>query len=313
MYKLGADLPTTLSDSNCPTCGSHIADTLLPKDADVIPMQIDENINFSEAQIKMLSICIDDQRRKIGECDTRVNDYKNQIGLLRQQIRGIKRDLVSDDRFPSEERIEYKVNIRKQIEFYSSILEEMEDLKSKFAVLSENFGKILTAEKSLPKDFFSPLDRRKLDTLQQEFLRLLNNFNYKSKDRDSIKISGEKYLPVIEYQVADEKMKYYDIRFDSSGSDLIRCLWAYYIALLKASLAFNGCHPGILIFDEPQQQSSSTDDFHDFLEELSNLADAQVIVFASFQNSEEDFKKATDGINFNLVYAQTHFIKRELS
>lgn len=99
-------------------------------------------------------------------------------------------------------------------------------------------------------------------------------------------------MPVIEIKLPNEKPKSYDIRFDSSGSDLIRCMWAYYIALMSTSIQLGGNHPKLLMFDEPQQQSASTADFHEFLKSLSEKKNAQSIVFASFQNSQADFYAA---------------------
>jgi hypothetical protein len=54
----------------------------------------------------------------------------------------------------------------------------------------------------------------------------------------------------------------------------------------------------------------STKDFHDFLSELAGYSTSQVIVFASFQNSEEDFVEATEGIKFNLIKGDRRFVKK---
>src|SRR5690606_3987746 len=124
------------------------------------------------------------------------------------------------------------------------------------------------------------------------------------------KISTDRYLPVIEVRLPNEKPKSYDIRFDSSGSDHIRCMWAYYVALLETSKQLGGNHPKLLIFDEPQQQSASTTDFHAFLKELSIHEDAQSIVFASFQNSIKDFEEATEGLKFTKIESNGRFVKK---
>ncbi len=310
MYTMGADLPTSIAKRACPTCGNELKDSLLPKEADQTPMLIDENILFLEAQRKMIEVFIEGQRKLVIESETRMSDYKNQIGLLRSQIRAIKRDLVSDDRLPSEAEIENKINLRRQIEFYDSAIEKIDDFKDQVMDLSKKWTKVLKSEKALPKDFFSAEDRVKLGALEKNLIFLLNRFNYHSKESDAIKISSDKYQPSIEIDLGNGRTKSYDIRFDSSGSDLIRCLWAYYVSLFKTSREFNGCHPDLLVFDEPQQQSASTTDFHDFLNELSGYPDSQIIVFGSFQNSEEDFIKATEGIYFNLIKSEARFIKK---
>ena len=310
MQRLGGDLDSKIASNLCPTCGQGINDSLLPAGIDQVPMQISENINFLSSQLKMLQAFINNQRSNIREKDQILAEYTNRLTQIRQEIRNLKRDLVSDERLPSEELIERKLNLKRSVKFYLEFIERGEVLKKRLIELSSSWEKAKQKEAKLSGDFFSSLDREKLDTLQRAFLSLLHDFNYQSKDKGSIKISPEKYLPVIEVKLPNEKPKSYDIRFDSSGSDHIRCMWAYYIALAKSSKLLGGNHPKILIFDEPQQQSASTDDFRAFLKELSGNMDIQTIVFASFQNSQDDFKKATQGLNFNKIEGDGKFVKK---
>jgi len=76
---------------------------------------------------------------------------------------------------------------------------------------------------------------------------------------------------------------FYNIKFDSSATDFIRCLWAYYTAILKTSVAFQTNHPMLLIFDEPKQQDMAIVSFKSFLLELSQFKEQQILVFASFE------------------------------
>jgi hypothetical protein len=118
----------------------------------------------------------------------------------------------------------------------------------------------------------------------------------RSKPVGRIKVSQEKYTPGYEIRYENGLARNVDIRFESSASDFIRAQWAYYTSLLKTFLAKSGNHFGILIFDEPQQQSASTQSLKAFLQELQNYKDSQVIVFASFQNSQEDYDEATEDL-----------------
>jgi hypothetical protein len=101
----------------------------------------------------------------------------------------------------------------------------------------------------------------------------------------------------------------YNIKFDSSASDFIRCLWAYYTALLKTSIKFETNHPRLLMFDEPKQQDLSIANFRSFLSELSQFKDQQVLVFASFENSDEAFAEATKDVHFSLNRITEKLIK----
>ncbi len=308
MHNLGGQVHSSISSSICPTCGQNIKDSLLPADVDRVPMQIGENINFLSSQQKMIEVYVNSQRKSIIEKETIVSEYGNYLTALRQQIRNIKKDLVADDRVPSEELIERKINTKRSIAFYAEMVENINELKKKLKKMSKEWDDIKRSEANMAGNFFSTLDAQKLEFMEGYFLSLMKKFNYQSKDKDAIKISREKYLPVIEVKLPNERPKTYDIRFDSSGSDHIRCMWAYYIALLGTSNKFSGNHPNLLIFDEPQQQSASTTDFHEFLDELSKSDTSQSIVFASFQNSLSDFVQATQDLNFNRIDGNGMFI-----
>lgn len=310
MLRLGGEIHAQVAANICPTCGQSIHDSLLPSDVEQIPMQISDNINFLTSQLKMLEAFNNSQRNKIKEKDNILAEYNNRLNQIRQEIRNIKKDLVSDERLPSEELIERKVNIRRLVAFYVDFLEKIENLKKRLLMLSKEWERLKKIESDLSGDFFSSQDRQKLQNLQESFVKLLGDFNYQSKDKSAIKISTEKYLPVIEYTLPNGKAKTYDIRYDSSGSDHVRVMWAYYIALLSTSKKLHGNHPNILIFDEPQQQSASTTDFHEFLKSLSDYPDTQTLVFASFQNSQKDFEESTIGISFNKIESNGFFVRK---
>jgi len=65
---------------------------------------------------------------------------------------------------------------------------------------------------------------------------------------------------------------------------------------MKISTEYAGNHFRLLVFDEPQQQSAANQNFKVFLKELENFQNEQTIVFASFQNSNDDFREATNGL-----------------
>lgn len=84
------------------------------------------------------------------------------------------------------------------------------------------------------------------------FVENLRKYGYKSvANMDEIKLSEESYLPIIEE---------FDMKFDSSASDNIRAIWAYTIALMQTSIEKEGNHPGVIIFDEPNQHSIIPED-----------------------------------------------------
>lgn len=295
--KMGGDLPAETANNTCPTCEQELNDSLLPSDIKQVPMRIEDNISYLDSQERMISVYLEGQRKTINEKENKLKEYQATALEVRQQIRDLKKELIQDERLPSVIEIEKRIDLKRKVEFFNKVLEGftplIEDLKS----LSAEYGKILTGESDLPKDFFSVLDRQKLATLKDNFIQSLRLYNYQSKPFDVIRISQDTYLPVAQKTDAEQ---FYNIKFDSSASDFIRCIWAYTTALLKTSIAFNTNHPRLLIFDEPKQQDMSKDSFRSFLTELSKFTKQQVILLASFENSDASFAEATQGLTFNI-------------
>ena len=95
---------------------------------------------------------------------------------------------------------------------------------------------------------------------------------------DLITISEESYLPLYEG---------FDMRFDSSASDGIRTIWAFTMALLQVSLELKGNHPRILLFDEPDQQSTMVTDMKEFFDSIIELGDnGQVLIAITLKDSD---------------------------
>jgi hypothetical protein len=283
---LGADFNLKTSSEICPTCNQEIKDSLLPLEVEQVPMRLEDNIDFIDAQIKMVTVYIVGQEKTITEKDKKLDLYRAKLSEARANIRQIKKELVSDERLPSIIEIENRLNLKKRIEFYNKFLEEFNQLIQDFSIN----------------------DDEKLAFLEKQFKVLLKEFNYTSQQNEFIYISKENYLPVISKPFGDET-KDYSIRFDSSGSDFIRCIWAYTFSLLDTSIKFEGNHPRLIMMDEPKQQDAAIENFHTFLKQISLYVDSQVLIFASFENSDEAFKTATKDVDFNLVYIEDKLIK----
>lgn len=304
--KLGGDLPTETAKNICPTCEQDIKDSLLPSDIKQVPMRIEDNISYLDSQERMIRVYIDGQKKIIKDKEGKLREYQAVALEVRQQIRDLKKELIQDERLPSVIEIEKRIDLKRKVEFFNKIIESFSLLIDDLKNLSQEYGRILNAESNLPRDFFSALDRQKLSTLKGNFIQLLKDFNYQSKPFDAIQISQDSYLPVAQKTDAEQ---FYNIKFDSSASDFIRCIWAYTTALLKTSITYETNHPGLMIFDEPKQQDMSKDSFRSFLIELSKFTNQQVLLFASFENSDNSFEEATQGLAFSINKIEELLIK----
>ncbi len=308
---LGGQVQIPTLENRCPLCSTDISiQSLLPTEMGVTPMQIEDNISYLEAQKSMIEIYIGGLSDKIKAQEYRYNTLDERCSEIKSLIRSLKKELISDDRIPSETDIEIKINLRHKIDLYQRLISEFEEMKAEIIAVSKEWERICIKEKDLPNDFYSKEDNRKLLSLDVYFKQLLNDFNYSSQTSDRIVISKERYLPMIESD--DNNIKLYDISYYSSGSDFIRSIWAYSCALLKVSDRYNTNHPRLLMLDEPQQQSASNEDFRTRISELSNYTNDQILVFSSFNNSESDYKAATENISFSLNYIEEKIVKPSL-
>ena len=137
-------------------------------------MNLEENISFIQAQTKMMDVYVEGVKYKIQEKEKKQVAVKNKLSELRQEIRLLKKELIADDRLPSELEIEKKLNIKKRIEFYAKFQEDFTELVDRILHLSKDYEKMLIDREDLPKEYFSSKDREKLSELTGEFRRILN-------------------------------------------------------------------------------------------------------------------------------------------
>jgi ABC-type Mn2+/Zn2+ transport system ATPase subunit len=77
---------------------------------------------------------------------------------------------------------------------------------------------------------------------------------------------------------------------------------------MQTSVVTNSNHPLLLVFDEPKQQDIAMENFQLFLEILSKFKNQQILVLASFENSDTSFTDATNDIDFNLIRIENKLI-----
>lgn len=302
---LGGEIQSEVAFLICPTCHQHIEDSLLPNSIQEIPMGINENIQYLESKKKMIEKYIEGQVLKCSGLRKNMETIRLDLINLRSQIRSIKKDLTEDNRLPSISEIEYRLNLKKKIELFERKINEFEKLKDQLNSLSKEYTKLLYQKKTFAVNAYSANDIKKIKDLDSYFKTALQDFEYESKPISTIRISDVDYLPLTQLETGEK----YNIRFDSSASDFIRCLWAYYIALMQTSLKNNGNHPNLLMFDEPKQQDMSEDGFRTFMRKLSEFTSEQTLVFASFENKDESFLSATKGLTYNLIHIKEKLIK----
>lgn len=300
----------TLPTDNCPTCNQSIKDTLLPQEIDQDYMRLDENIEHLKAQKEMYTTFISGQEDSLIKLNTRLERLIDFVKRNRSILKSINRELIADDRIPSQFEIERRIRLESQLKHYNKLKIKTDNIVNDFKYLSKQYAKILGDIKDLPSSFYSSLDFQKLKYLNTEFKQLLTKFNYRSYEVSEISIPYDGYFPTVQGlnlvknfddNKEDKKIEG-KLKHNSSASDFVRAIWAYTTALYKTSMKFNSNHPKLLVFDEPSQHDMANRDMNNFLNELSSYTNGQSIVFASFGERDENFKEETKGIEkFHLI------------
>lgn len=285
LRSLGSDLQFEFAKDICPVCHQKINDSLLPNSIDVPVMGIDENIKHLEAQRDMLKFVLISHENHKEELEKEIQSSEARLFTLRRLAQTIRNDLYSINEEYSEAIVYKKITIEKQIESLNKLQQLQHDSIEKLVELSKRWEKYLEDKRALPKNRFTDEDKDKIALLRDVFINNLRKYGYKSiLNLEDISISEESYLPLFEG---------FDMKFDSSASDNIRVIWAFTMALLQVSTLKGGNHPTVLIFDEPDQQSTIISDMKSFFENILELTDkCQVVMGITLK--DRDTKQVID-------------------
>lgn len=279
LRQLGSEIGCKSFENICPVCNQPIADSLLPVIEETEIMSIDENIRHLEAQKVMLSYARESHYGNKKAIDERLQLLQGKIFSLRRLAMALRNDIYSINDNMSESIVYKKIDLLNKIEKLEVLQKFVDKKVDNLLTLGKDWKKMLDGKKKVPSKKFSASDYDKMEKLKIHFIENLRKYGYKSvANMDAIQISEESYLPVIEE---------FDMKFDSSASDNIRAIWAYTIALMQTSMEKKGNHPGVIIFDEPNQHSIIPEDMEEFFKSLLNLGNTtQTIVGITVKDTD---------------------------
>jgi predicted ATPase len=295
---------TTLDVKICPTCHQHLPSDTSTQSAltssqiqasrDMLSMQrsfLMPMVKRLEAALKnkeLNKLYLDKQLRK-EEVEVKMMASQNNINLYplstneQFELVDCKTKVVTLD--------EVELHTREQIEQLSHIKNDYQQVCGKIKKLGD-------------------MEEDDLPTAQMlsAFRKLLNKFNYTSNNVINEVFFKEedttyKYLPVIKHGENNEE----EIRADSSASDFIRSIWAYYLTLLTESKR----HPGFLVMDEPCQHSMKEESLTHLFEVCASITDKQTILFCSSQPKTEENEEEKDEQSPNLIEELSNMLKEK--
>lgn len=270
-----------ISAEVCPVCKQHIQDNLLNTEAISGFMSIEDNIRHLKEQKKMLEFTSGSRKETCDKLHREKEDLETRLQTLRRLAHTLRSDLfTTTDTEVSEAIMLKRIEIANRIERLSKVEDRVDTMTKRLKELSGEWNTYLDQKSKLPKNDISELDAAKIALLKKKFIANLKRYNYSSLlNLDGIDISiDSSLLPTIDG---------FDMKFDSSASDGIRVIWAFTMALLQVSLEKNGKHPGVIVFDEPAQQSIVPEDMKSFIASVVELRKSCQIITAITLNSQE--------------------------
>lgn len=302
LRELGAQMDLKVAANHCPTCHQAVDDTLLLGVVTGPQMDLDTNIEYLEAQRRMLQRQMNGSHEEIRRSEIQVADLSTRLAAkhdYRNSLRGDVSTGVSESRALVRRQIQIELELSNLSVFEAQAESILDDLVEVAARLTENQRK----RRGLPKDVYSSEDMVKIDLFEKWFRSNASSFGYESAEIKDIRISTDTLTPTLAEMELREIKNRATLAADSSASDFVRLIWSYLLALYQTSSTrgVGGKHPGMLVLDEPGQHSMSSMSQHALLQLLSGESGLQSIVAASFDQNESVFLEATAGLQFKLI------------
>lgn len=274
IHNLSGQIDEDFQNNLCPVCHNHFTDSLLHNNFQNI-MTLDKNIELLESKIHMIEFLYSGAKNRIEHLNLLINSLQQQFKENTDVIRMMSREVVSCQS-QSESRVYSKIKSEIELQNIRDFENRVSEITCSILELQVRYIALLD-EMSRLKDADYPDDEKKIQQFQNRLKSYLSTFEYKSTRIEHLELNDD-YLP-------SEKVD--NLIYNASASDNVRVIWAYTIALLKTSIDFNANHPGIILFDEPNQHQMKTENSDSLLRLLAAYrGDGQFFVFTS-QKVEE--------------------------
>lgn len=259
--------------ANCPVCASSVDGSILSQDVQRHLMSVEENLEFLKDELKTVEYLRENNEREKALKVLEQDAIRETSVEVREKIRSLKESLMEDSRLPSEVFIREKIQLDMQLKKHRKIEENCDFEVQRLIGFSERYAELKSQIDLIPENY-SESDNEKIFQLRDTLRDYLGNFGFESFTPTQLEISRETLQPVVEE---------FDWYFEASGSDNIRAIWAFTLALLSISKSFLTNHPGLAMFDEPRQHSARGPSLQAFLRKSATLCegDGQVIITTS--------------------------------
>jgi hypothetical protein len=299
--KMGSKNEPDVIGGHCPTCHQEIADSLLDTGNKTVPMDVDQNVSFYEEQIQLFTAVHSNALHAIEMAEKEIRAHRLEVTGLRERMRDVRETLVSASSSPSIEAISERIRLQDRIGRVESQQQMFDEHLAEFAELSSEWQDVQERLKRLPKGALSDADQKKISSWQHSFQHQLTQYKMGSLDIREIYISFDTYEPQVER---------INLKADVSASDLIRLHWAYLLGLMEVGTQPTGNHPGLLIFDEPQQQSVEENSFLEMLRHAQGEKNCQIIITTSHERDSIGAFMKQIGVKHIAEFDKEHILQK---
>lgn len=299
--RLGSQDEPESAKGHCPTCHQELADSLLDTGKRAVPMSVEQNVSFYEEQIELFTAVHANAMHSIESSEKQLQGQRAELSILRDRIRAIRETLISPANTPSIETVTERIRLEQRVNVLEGLQSSFDDFMSELAQLASEWKDVQERRAKLPKGALSERDEQKLSALQDSFQRQLVLYRMGSVTVNDLRISQASYEPEIAGL---------NLGADVSASDLIRLQWAYLLGLLEIGTLQSGNHPGLLILDEPQQQSVEEGSFLAMLEYASKVRKSQIIIATSHERTSISAFLKRIGIEHIVEYENSRVLDR---
>lgn len=272
LERLGSTTATLLHD-DCPVCHQALPASLVPGETPA--MTATESVDYIRQQIELFETMETDSEFVLRAKRERWNQIRQDSNDVASRFRAMRESLVGPQAAPPVDAIARRIRIAERITRLRSAVERFDALAAELERMTVLVREVRARLKELPRDSLSEADEAKLRHLNRVFVEQLRAYDFGSFSDERLSISKDDYLP---------RREEFDLQADISASDSIRVIWAYLLGLLEVSSSYAINHPGLLIFDEPKQQSAKDLSFAALLRRAAADSENRQIVFATSES-----------------------------
>jgi hypothetical protein len=274
LQRLGSTEFSQLHD-DCPVCHQVLPASLLAADLTAPTSTPQETVAYIRQQLELFEAMQSDAERTMSAKRERWSRLRILSSETRAEIRMLRSTLTSSDDAISADAVARRVHVRNRIDQIRSVQDRLLEVLGVLERMADEGRRIRMALAELPEDKLSATDLAKIIALQTSFIDQLHNYDFGSFSDEQLHISRADYLP---------QREEFDLQADISASDSIRVIWAYLIGLLEVARTHETNHPGLLVLDEPRQQSAKEISFRALLQRAARDAVGSQIIFATSED-----------------------------